>query len=390
MPREETAKREDTLGRKRSTTRRGFGAVRKLSSGRYQASYVKDGTRYCAPTTYTTIKMADSWLSEIDRQIQLNIWKPPTAKDAELFRNYSEAWLKKPRRKPLSPVTVRNYREDIKRMERFAELRLTDISAAMIRQWHSDITETGGATSAGRATRALRAIMNQAVQDELITRNPVPNELARTTAGRAQRIPTPKEMDALVDALRESRFGLALILGAYAGLRIGEWRALRRMDFERTSDGYTVNVERQAQHVDGQWHILPPKSEKGNRKVAIPDGLTAFIDNHLEKYVGDEPTDLIFTSGGTGDFADQAWRRAWAKAKEDAGVPVTAGVFGHQLRHRYATELANAGTTAIELQSALGHASIATSMMYVHRANGADARIASRLKAPATILAEAA
>ena len=45
-----------------STTRRGWGKIRKLPSGRYQASYRHDGQRHNAPDTFDTAAAADQWL----------------------------------------------------------------------------------------------------------------------------------------------------------------------------------------------------------------------------------------------------------------------------------------------------------------------------------------
>ncbi len=45
-------------------TRRGFGAIRQLPSGRFQASYVdSDGRRRPAPMTFDTQAEAQAWLA---------------------------------------------------------------------------------------------------------------------------------------------------------------------------------------------------------------------------------------------------------------------------------------------------------------------------------------
>lgn len=75
-----TATLIDSLGRERKPTRAKWGKVRRLPSGRLQASYVgPDGVRYTAPTTYTTQTDADGWLSaqraDIERgRVQRGWW----------------------------------------------------------------------------------------------------------------------------------------------------------------------------------------------------------------------------------------------------------------------------------------------------------------------------
>jgi hypothetical protein len=59
--------------------RRSFGYIRKLPSGRFQASYVgADGRRYFAPGSYKTARDANDWLSKRHSEIQREVWEPPT------------------------------------------------------------------------------------------------------------------------------------------------------------------------------------------------------------------------------------------------------------------------------------------------------------------------
>lgn len=50
------------MTRKYKEGRRSWGAVRQLGSGRFQASFVKDGMRVYAPMTFSTERYADEWL----------------------------------------------------------------------------------------------------------------------------------------------------------------------------------------------------------------------------------------------------------------------------------------------------------------------------------------
>jgi hypothetical protein len=57
--------------------RRHFGSVRKLPSGRYQASYWHLAERHTAPTTFTTKADAQAWLSNIETNIHQGDWVDP-------------------------------------------------------------------------------------------------------------------------------------------------------------------------------------------------------------------------------------------------------------------------------------------------------------------------
>jgi hypothetical protein len=55
--------------------RRRFGYVRKLPSGRYQASFIgPSGTRQAAPDTFRTKTDADRWLSATEADISRGTW----------------------------------------------------------------------------------------------------------------------------------------------------------------------------------------------------------------------------------------------------------------------------------------------------------------------------
>jgi len=73
--------------------RRGFGAVRQLRSGRFQASYVgPDGMRYLSDTTYTSKADADVWLSTIRADIVRRTWKAPQ-RTSERVDRYVARWI---------------------------------------------------------------------------------------------------------------------------------------------------------------------------------------------------------------------------------------------------------------------------------------------------------
>ena len=58
--------------------RRGFGYIRRLSSGRYQASYLgPDLVRRPGPQTFLTKGDAEGWLSRRREEIAAGEWVPP-------------------------------------------------------------------------------------------------------------------------------------------------------------------------------------------------------------------------------------------------------------------------------------------------------------------------
>ena len=59
-------------------------------------------------------------------------------------------------------------------------------------------------------------------------------------------------------------------------------------------------------------------------------------------------------------------RGAWARAKKAAGLPADLRI--HDLRHSFASALANAGTPLNEIGTVLGHSQLSTTQRYAHHA----------------------
>ena len=61
--------------------RRGFGAIRRLPSKRYQASYIgPDLARHVAPQTFDARTDAEGWLARERRLSETEDWSPPAAR----------------------------------------------------------------------------------------------------------------------------------------------------------------------------------------------------------------------------------------------------------------------------------------------------------------------
>ena len=87
---------------------RRFGNIRRLPSGRYQASYLgPDGQRRYAPETYERKGDADKALSIIEAQMAQGTWTDPERGKVALA-DYAATWISQ--RPKLRPRTVDHYR----------------------------------------------------------------------------------------------------------------------------------------------------------------------------------------------------------------------------------------------------------------------------------------
>lgn len=408
--------------RKYDQRRESWGAVRKLPSGRYQASYPgPDGERYAGPMTYSSIDDARAWLSARRVEIQRGEWKSPAqlaeekaeterlAAEAEkkaaseTFRLYATGWVEQrvtSKGKTLRPKTAAEYRRQLdKGLSTFADDRITAITAARIRTWHAERMKAG-ATAAGAEARLLRAILNTAVVDGILESNPMPSNLTRSSTGVKHRPPTLDELGVMLNAI-EPRFRLAILLAAYGNVRLSEWRALRRRDITVVEERVFVSVERQALFVAGSgWVVGAPKSDEGVRVVPLPTALTGDVEKHLEEHTGPFPESLLFAPVGHSEFLhDRQWNDAWNVARDAAGVRVAvlddegkptgryeAVVREHDLRAFALTAFAKAGGTLRETQKFGGHATVDAAMVYQHAAADRLAEIVDRMELPGPTL----
>jgi hypothetical protein len=101
----------------------------------------------------------------------------------------------------------------------------------VVRRWHSDaLRGPGGNTSIGQAYRLVRAVMNTALREGIIARNP-----ARFPGrGVPDKTPNCRNTAASGGTGRGDTWSLraAVLLAAWGGLRRGEILALRREDVD--------------------------------------------------------------------------------------------------------------------------------------------------------------
>ena len=357
--------------------RRGFGKIRKLPSGRWQASYVgPDGQRHNAPGTFGTKQDAGGWLAAQQTDIARGTWgKPAPARTEAMprFAAYAASWLAS---RPLRGRSVREYRSVLHGhlVPAFGTLRLDEITPLAVRDWHASYgTRTPSARA--KAYRVLHAIMATAADDDqLISANP-----CRVRRGgsdpRARRINVaePAEVNAIADAMRPE-WRMLVLLAAWTTLRFGELSELRRRDVDL--DAGVLKVSRAVSRTDAGLEAGPPKSEAGIRDVTVPRFLLPDLAAHLLAHAQPGPDGLLFTAPSGGQLYQSVTFREWDAARTAAGRP---DLRFHDLRHTGATWAAEEGATTKQLMRRLGHANPTMAMLYQHATDRGDAQVAARL-----------
>ena len=362
--------------------RRGFGAIRRLPSRRYQASYVgPDTRRYKAPATFETREDAEAWLSTRRGEIVGDTWTPPRADRNPLtLRRYADAWLEHRRKangETLAPRSRAEYRRllDTHIYPELGDLPLKKIHAETIDAWYLDLDT--GPTRKANAYALLHAILATAVQQQRTTGVTI-NACQIRGAGRSPRASktepaTLEELSTIVEKMPD-RYRLMVLLASWAALRFNELIGLRRRDLDLKAR--TVHVRRGVNLVDGDWILTGPKAGS-LRDVALPPHILDAAKVHLRDHVGKGRDALLFPPrNGTGFLRESSLVKVYYPARRAAGRP---DLRFHDLRHTGLTYAARAGATTAELMSRAGHKTAAAALVYQHASAERDQAIAAKL-----------
>lgn len=362
--------------------KRGFGSVRKLPSGRFQARYLApDGNRYPAtaddgsPLTFDTKTRAERYLERISGEIQRGTWLPPVERqrrvDPQSFRSYSEAWLAT---RELADRTRQDYSQILRDhvWPTFAETDLASITPLAVRTWHAKLAT--GPTMKAHAYSLLRTVMGTAVSDEIVAANPCrirgAGNTKRVKAIRPASLPELETIAASVPA----RYKLMILLAAWCALRFGELAELRRSDIN-VKDG-TIDIRRGVVRTKTGHVVKGPKSEAGKRLVHIPPHLLPAVRDHLAAHVPADQDALIFPARNGSHMQPSALQKVYYPARAKAG---RTDLRFHDLRHTGATLAAATGATLAELMARLGHSTVSAALRYQHAASDRDKTIAQAL-----------
>ena len=215
----------------------------------------------------------------------------------------------------------------------------------------------------------LHRALEQAVEWELLARNPAA-KVKRPRAGEPHdRFLSPEEAAQLLAAARGSRLYALVAVALAIGLRRGEALALRWSDVDL--DTGSVTVRRTLSRVASSLVFTTPKSGK-SRTVPLPGPSVRILREHRQALTAERlalgpawtDTDLVFPSRlGTPAEPRNVLREFHALVSR-AGLP--AARF-HTLRHSCGALLVAQGVHLQVIAEILGHSDIrVTSAVYAH------------------------
>jgi integrase len=325
--------------------------------------------------TFPTRREAEAFLHRVESAKHEGTFRDPRAAKVPIEKR-ARAWLEGLHH--VRPSTLAQYRWAVERyiIPRIGQVAIGALRPEDVRSFLAAMLADGARPRTVRAVRqVLHGILEEAVRDGVIPSNPARYARPPREERSELRVPTPEEVERLVEATPEPWRALLLVL-AYGGLRIGEALGLQRRDLDLLRG--RLQVRRQAVEVGGAVELADVKTAAGRRVIALPAFVVEALARHLEGRPS-EPEALVFADARGGPVRRTNWRRrVWGPAVRAAGLE---GLRPHDLRHFAASVAVAAGAHPRALQARLGHSSARVTMdVYASVLPGLDEELASRLE----------
>lgn len=343
---------------------------------RARARWVDPGTgrrisRSCAAET---VELAQAWLDEIQRAARSGIDpRAATMRLADYGASVLTLATRGLERKTLDPYLAGWRRRVVPTLGHLPVKMITN--GAVDRAVAGWIADECGRSSVKNSLAILVRVLEQAVRDGLIDRNPGRLTGWQRDYQRAEdELDDPRSLalpdwDALVglaeavvarSAGRYAGWGEVVVFAACTAARIGEVSGVRAEDIDRRSWMWTVR----RQTTPGPGGLID-KGTKGKRARTVPliEEVRELVGRRLDQAAA--PRSRLFTGPRGGRISTAVLRDAthWDEVVTELGYE---HLRRHDLRHTGLTWMADAGVPVHVLRKIAGHGSLSTTQRYLH------------------------
>ena len=263
-----------------------------------------------------------------------------------LFSHYSSLYLEF-KKHELKFSTLDKYTNIIKDRINpiFADKEVQDIKPSDIKVWLYSLDDVGS-KSKRIYLSVLSGILQEALYDEVITRNPV--RLVRLPKYTAPKIApfSADEVKRIMNIAVNENYRYYLAFAFYTGMRSGEIIALKKIDID--FENMVINVRR----TRSRFGESTPKTKYSIRQVPIIELLKPYL---LELY-NKHDNEYLFITQYKKPYKDNSvfQEQFWKPSLKELGIEYRRP---YNARHTYATNmLYNNLVTPVQLAQLLGHA----------------------------------
>lgn len=349
-------------------------SIKKRADGAWRARY-RDGDGKEHSRHFRRKIDAQQWLDGVTASVVRGDYVDP--KTAKLtVGEWCQTWLDGYGTNRAS--TVRQAKSHVKHIVgAFGSRQISQLRPSEVRAWTVKLKADGYADSTVYALHSrLAQIMTDAVHDGIIPRSPVSRRTSPGAGKQRAYVATTDQVWALHDAMPES-LRPAILLAAFAGLRVAEVAALRVDDVDFMRGIITPAI---------QYPAEPLKTEISKTAIPIPRDLA----NELNRVPAKWGSSTLVTTEFGRSIAPYTIEAAFRRARGSVdGLP--AGFRFHDLRHYFASLLIASGLDVKVVQMRLRHASAKTTLdvyghMWPDKDESARAAVQSVLAARADFL----
>lgn len=231
---------------------------------------------------------------------------------------------------------------------RFGHLRLNQINRQQVQVFHAGLLDEGlSPASADHHIKVLRRMLNLAVEWAMLEKNPIKGVSLFNVANQVEHYLDDEQLERLLTVLRNDENRPVCMIAMFllsTGARLNE-------ALQATWDQVDRN--------NRVWRI-PATNSKSKRMRSVPlnDSALHILDQlttegHYRHVFINQQTEQPYTT----------IMKVWSRLREKAGLP---HLRIHDLRHSYASFLANNGRTLLEIQQILGHSDPKVTLRYSH------------------------
>ncbi len=326
-----------------------------------------DGTSY--KRTFRTRREADAFEAREVADRSRGAWVDPT-RPAVPFETWARQWLESnPAKRPKTLA----WNADIVRghlIPTFGARPLATIAPLDVQRFVNALNATRAPATVRGYYSVLRAILNAAVNADLIVRTPCRGIKLPAPQGKTRRILSAEEVHNLAEAIGP-KYRAMVYLAAELGLRWGECAGLRVEDLDVLRR--TITVRRTLGEANGKATCGAPKTASGRRTLAVSKPLADELSAHLRRagLTASDADSWLFRAPAGGPLRYSVFRsRVWAPVTRKVGL---ADLTFHGLRHSAATAWVAAGVDIRTAQHRLGHSTSRLVLeLYAHATTDAD------------------
>jgi integrase len=323
-------------------------AIRKLPSGNFQASLAwTDGTLVTAtfPTSLEAEEQVVRWKRE-KREGRLKGHSAQRATVEDLFRRWyadqsanqqQSGWLK---------ARLQQYGDYVHPV--LGTKRLREVRPHMVQDVLTRAARKGKSAQTQRHVfNLMRRLFREAIETyELAHFNPALRQLKPKVPVKEARRLNPEQACRLLVHVEGKRYGLAIWLQLFMGLRVGELQALRWEDLDLSEESKLLTIRRTYVRLANAFKDYPKGGKQSSHR--IPDELW----ERLVEARGKAKGDLVVTSPEGSVVPYNRYLATLRCYCKEAGVP---SISTHGIRHSTAALYLANGATRDDVRRLLRH-----------------------------------